>query len=279
MAECPHCKAQNPESKRFCGDCGGPLDHGLVGESLREQVQNIIREHYKDQRIVDVETTQAIASRLVDWAKLFGFFIGIPIATLLLIVGALGIKTYSDFKAQVGKAQESIVSDFTAKVDATQNDILARAAKLKADGEALAAHYEKLRAQFADTKALAERVDTLSHQVDVIGEKLGFTPSSKISAERKTRLAENFANFQRYLTNIGYRGTAETITLDIRDKMETGALAFYDPDKRMMVIDNKYADDPLILYREYGHHVLYSASGVPDDAEMTLSFYYAINLA
>jgi hypothetical protein len=271
--ECARCKAQNPDGKRFCGDCGGPLDPALAAvkeltrATLSEQVADIIKERYKDQKIVELETTQAIASRFSDWAKLFGFFVGIPIAILFLILGALGIKTYSDFSNQVDRAQKDVTAHLT--------DAQTRAAKLKADGESLAADYEKLRAQFSDTKVLAEQVKTLSEKVDVIGEKLGFTASSKVSAETKSRLEEAFGKFQQYLRSLGYRGTAETISIDIRDKMETGALSYYDPDKRMMVIDRKYADDPIILYREYGHHVLYS-SGLPNDPNSTLWFYYAI---
>jgi hypothetical protein len=271
--ECTRCKAQNPDGKRFCGDCGGPLDPALVamrelmGTTLREQVHEVVKEHYKDQKIVELETTQAIASRLLDWAKLLGFFVGIPIAILFLILGALGIKTYSDFSGQVDKAQKDITAHLT--------DAQTRAAKLKADGEALSTDYEKLRAQFADTKALAEQLETLSKKVDVIGEKLGFTPSSKISAEARSRLETAFPKFQQYLRGLGYRGSADTISVDIREKMETGALAYYDPDKRMMVIDSKHADDPVILYREYAHRVLYSL-GTPSDPDSTFGFYYAI---
>jgi hypothetical protein len=273
MIECARCKAQNPDGKRFCGDCGGPLDPALVtmtesmGAMLREKVGDFVKEHYKDQRIVELETAQAVASRLSDWAKLFGFFVGIPTAILLLILGALGIKTYSDLSTQVEKAQKDISVHLA--------DAQMRAGKLKADGEALAADYEKLRVRFADTKALADKVEDLSKKVDVLGEKLGFTPTSRISAEAKSRLEAAFTKFQQYLGGLGYRGTSDTISVDIRETMEVGMLSYYDPQSRMMVIDSKYAEDPVILYREYGHHVLYP-SGMPDDPDGKLGFYYAI---
>jgi hypothetical protein len=270
--ECPRCNATNPVGKRFCGDCGSPLDAAfaaikeMVGSTLREQVQDIIKEHYKDQKIVELETSQAIASRLSEWAKLFGFFVGIPIAILLLILGALGIRTYTDFSNQVDKAQKDVTAHLA--------DAQARATKLRIDGESLADDYQKLRAQFADTKMLAEQVKVLSEKVDRL-EKLGFTASSDVAPEIKGRLETAFAKYQQYFMNLGYRGSAD-VTIDIRRKMDVpGALSYYDPEKRMMVIDSKYADDPMVLYREYSHHVLFS-SGIPSDADSTLWPYYAI---
>jgi hypothetical protein len=173
--ECARCRAQNPNENRFCGDCGAPL--GASFEALRVEMQGIIQQNYKDQKFVEVETAQAIVARLSDWAKLFGFFVGIPIAVLLLILAVLGIKTYSDFSSQVDKAQKQV----DAQLAAAQTG----AGKLKAEGEALASDYEKLRARFADTAALAARVETLSKKVDDIGEKLGITTSSKVSPEIK----------------------------------------------------------------------------------------------
>src|SRR5689334_20854541 len=110
--ECARCNAPNPLEKKFCGDCGAHLDptfgaiKEIVGSTLREQVEGIITERYKDQKVVELETTQAIASRLSEWAKLFGFFVGIPIAVLILILAILGIRTYTDFSNQVDKAQK-----------------------------------------------------------------------------------------------------------------------------------------------------------------------------
>jgi hypothetical protein len=271
--ECARCKAQNADGQKFCGDCGGPLDPAigaikeLMNSALRDQVHEIIEQHYKDQKVVEIETTQAIVSRLSDWAKLFAFFVGIPIGLLLLILGVLGIKTYTDFSNQVDKAR----TDATVQLAKAQED----AAKLKSEGDSLAGKYQKLRDQFADTAALGEQVKTLSKKVDVIGEKLGFTPTSKISAEARSHLEAAFAKFQDYVKGLGYRGTTGSLSFDIRDQMEVGAIAYYDPDKRMMVIDAKYVGDSAVVNREYMHHVLYS-SGMPNDPNSVLATYYAI---
>jgi uncharacterized membrane-anchored protein YhcB (DUF1043 family) len=271
--ECSRCKTENADGQKFCGNCGGPLDptisavKELLTTTLRSQVNDIIEQHYKDQRVVEIETTQAIATRLSDWAKLFAFFVGIPIGLLLLILGALGIKTYTDFSNQVEKAK----TDVTTQLTAAQTN----AAKLKSEGDSLTTDYQKLHDQFSDIAALGEQLKTLAAKVDVIGEKLGFTSTSKISAEAKSRLQAAFTKFQDYLKSLGYRRTTGSLNIDIREKMEIGAIAYYDPDKRMMVIDSKYITDSAVVYREYMHHVLYS-SGMPRDPGSVLVNYYAL---
>jgi len=118
--ECQRCKSESPDGKRFCSECGAPLDltlvatSQLVDASVRTQIQSILAERYKDQKLVELETTQAIAARFSEWAKLLGFFIGIPVAVLLLILAALGIKTYSDFVAQIGKVQADVATAFSS---------------------------------------------------------------------------------------------------------------------------------------------------------------------
>ena len=272
--ECARCKAGNPAGKRFCGDCGAPLDPALAAASqfmetsLHDRVKAILTENYKDQKLVEVETTQAIASRFSEWAKLLGFFVGIPVAVLLLVLAALGIKTYSDFVSQVGKVQQ----DVTVQLNTAQ----ASATKLKADGDALAADYGRLRERFSDTSAIATRLESLSQKVDLIGEKVGFTASSKISTTAKSQIADVFHKYQRYLQELGYKGTGRQIEIDIRESknMMTGALAYYDSDKRQVVINASYANSARVLH-EYMHQVLYFAE-LPQASSGALLAYYAI---
>jgi hypothetical protein len=269
--ECARCKAPNPDGNRFCGDCGAPLEpaiadaKGVPDIQLRGQVAEIIKEHYKDQKIVEIETAQAIASRLLDWAKLLGFFVGIPVAVLLLILGVLGISKYSDFSDKIDKAQ----LDIGAKLTDAQNSL----AKIQANSASLGNAYDQLSARYENTKAVADKLDAVAKKVDAIDEKLGFTPSSKVSEEIKSKLESALSKFQLYLRSLGYKGTIDVINIDIREKMEAGAIAYYEPDKRMMVIDSKYVEIPAIFYREYMHHVLYPGD-VPTGAEFWA--YYGI---
>jgi F0F1-type ATP synthase membrane subunit b/b' len=266
--ECAHCKSQNSDDKRFCGDCGAPLDSvssalkGLSGTELRDQVDQIIREHYKDQKIVEIETAQAVASRLLDWAKLLGFFVGIPVTVLLLILGVLGISKYSDFSGKIDTAQ----ADIGTKLTEAQNSL----AKAQANGDSLGKLYDQLSARYENTKAVADKLDALTKQVDAL-ERLAFTPSSNISEAAKAKLLGALLKFQQHLKDLGYKGTVNTVDIDIRDKIES--ISYYDPDKHMMVIDSKYAANSVILFREYAHHVLLGTAAFPSDEEWA---YYAI---
>jgi hypothetical protein len=111
--------------------------------------------------------------------------------------------------------------------------------------------------------------------VDRICEKLVFTASSNVSRTVKSQIEDSFQKYQQYLQILGYKGTGGRIEIDIREKMETGTIAYYLPDKRQLVIDSKYANSAPVLYREYMHHVLYSA-GLPQDSSDALWAYYSI---
>ena len=59
--DCLKCKAENPDGKKYCGDCGAPLDLSfgplkeLVESSVRLEVQNSLKEYIKDQKIAELE--------------------------------------------------------------------------------------------------------------------------------------------------------------------------------------------------------------------------------
>jgi hypothetical protein len=80
----------------------------LLESNLFKQIQAAFKEQFKDQKIVDIETTQAVVSRLLDWTKFLGFFVGIPLALLGLVLGFLGMKTYTDFSRLVTTAQKEV---------------------------------------------------------------------------------------------------------------------------------------------------------------------------
>src|SRR5262245_29627744 len=100
--QCYRCKAENPEAHKYCSECGTPLDpqfgamRSYLMSEIRPEVMGILREELKERNVVEVETTQAIVSRLLDWSKMFAFFVAIPLGILLLILAGAGIKSYID---------------------------------------------------------------------------------------------------------------------------------------------------------------------------------------
>ena len=108
--QCPKCNNESPEGKRFCGDCGARLQPVgyLSDEELQTRIRAAIKEELADQKVVEVEITESVLERITDWAKKLGFFGGIPLAALLLVLGLLGLKKYSDLWELASAAQEKI---------------------------------------------------------------------------------------------------------------------------------------------------------------------------
>jgi hypothetical protein len=100
LVDCVRCKASNPDDKKFCGDCGMPLDPALsqlseiVEHAVDKQLQAALDSRLKDSKVVQVETAEAIEERLTNWAK---FYVGIPAAILAVVLALFGISKFSDF--------------------------------------------------------------------------------------------------------------------------------------------------------------------------------------
>jgi F0F1-type ATP synthase membrane subunit b/b' len=75
---------------------------------IRTQVQESIASQFKDKRLVDIETSQAVLERVQGWAKLFSYFVGIPLGLFLLWLGFMGFEKYTDFTALVKNAETQV---------------------------------------------------------------------------------------------------------------------------------------------------------------------------
>ena len=180
---CNNCKAANPEGKKYCGDCGAALDLSAVAKDAGESaVQQQIRVQAKDQKLVEVELIEAVVNRLSNWAKLFGFFVGIPVALFLALLGLLGYKTYSDFKSLIDTGKEEI----TKKLDEAQKQV--QTIKNRSDG--LEVEYKKVESRLAEFGALDQKVGNLETAVGRIATKVGvdFEPSAALTPELNSEL-------------------------------------------------------------------------------------------
>ena len=133
---CPHCHSPSADDKKYCADCGTALDPQTkyLESFVKTQVDNAIQQRFKDQKLVDIETTQAIVERIYGWAKLLGFFVGLPIAALLIVLGIGGIEKYSDFKNMVVGVEGQVKPQIEkAKQDAEQAQKTAREARSEAE--------------------------------------------------------------------------------------------------------------------------------------------------
>jgi F0F1-type ATP synthase membrane subunit b/b' len=105
--KCPQCKADNIEGKNFCSDCGSLLTPQLK-PLVRAQVEECIKEYVKDQKVVDIETTEAIVERFHRWAKWFLVPATILLAILGLVFALLGFSDYTAFRKTVQRATDEL---------------------------------------------------------------------------------------------------------------------------------------------------------------------------
>jgi len=144
--QCLKCNAQNPEDKKFCGDCGAQLKSSapLSESDLRAHIRTVIREELADQRVVEVEITEKVLGKLSDWAKLLSYFAGIPLAAALLLFGFLGVKKYADLSA-LASAAESKIAPVIAKAQANSAAVEKQTEMMKSESQAVEDQISKLK--------------------------------------------------------------------------------------------------------------------------------------
>jgi len=182
MVHCQRCNASSEAGKRFCGECGAPLDPAFaelrqyLNFAVREEVRSVIKSDYKDQHYLELTTTQAVVERISSWTKMFAAVVAIPLGLVLFILGGVGLKTYSDFTHQLEVAQSNV----TAKLDAAES----LASKLQTDGATLSADYEKLKIELANSKNVAGDVERLTAEYKKLANDVAETAGLSETVDR-----------------------------------------------------------------------------------------------
>lgn len=117
--ECGRCKASNPDSNRYCGQCAAPLDPQMtpvlefVRSSLRQEIEAALAKRFQDQKVVEVEITEKVVERL----KGIGKTISIPLGLLAIVLSAWGIHSLSDVDVKIKKATDDAIANMTNTVN------------------------------------------------------------------------------------------------------------------------------------------------------------------
>jgi hypothetical protein len=99
QSACVRCSAPTESSDRYCRNCGMEVasedakTEAYLAEILPTRVDALLEKRFKDQKLIEVETTELISERAIKWLKIFGFFLGIPIALTISVLTFLGVKT------------------------------------------------------------------------------------------------------------------------------------------------------------------------------------------
>ena len=193
---CPHCNSPSLDGKKFCADCGMPLDPQMVhlATLVKSQVDQTIKDSLKDQKVLDIETTQNIVERVMKWAKMFGFIVALPLGILLLIAGIFGFRKVSDIQRVVHDVEQKVGH---ANADAEQAQKTAADAKSQADSSkqtirtATADALQQLSSATTLEKQTAQQIQGSKQSIDTRMAELGgkIDTATREIAEQETKLA------------------------------------------------------------------------------------------
>jgi hypothetical protein len=226
---CPSCKIDNPASHKYCGQCGAPLDPIVerLQATVRTEVEQAIEARLKDQKVVELDTSIAVAERISNWARLFGAILGLPLAMLVVALGFLGVRTYADFtgliqgarttlsteleqgkkeaEAALDQAKEASgrtqkLEDVVNQTEKSVSDVaskLREAATLSSEIDQLKSRASAIQGQLAQASELTNKVNGLTSKVTGIEQrlsKLGKIAIVTNQRERSRALTEYLAN-------------------------------------------------------------------------------------
>lgn len=250
---CSACGSESPSEKKFCGECGSPLSDDRLIAVVQREAERIVTSKLKDQKLVEVEITQAIVSRLSDWAKLFGFFVGIPLALLTIVLGFLGVRTYTDFVSMVKTAREEALKPLQ---------------DTKKEADRIASAYRDLGAQLEATSALATKVDALSQKVTKIEQAVSFKPSALLTPALRKNLEQIFGKYYDYLKSVGFTLTGPPPAVSVDPAADLNSY-YQPPPANQIVMDEAMAKLPYPGLREYTHYILFSLKGDASSGDRT----------
>lgn len=276
LSQCPQCGMPQPAGKSFCADCGArlhsPSDPGnTLQPGIESYIDHVLGSRFKDHRLVELELAEAVLERLTKWAKLYGFFVLLPLAVLL---GVVGIRTYSDVAGVVEKGKRDITATYDKerrRAQAEADTLSKRMAASRSIGDSLSRQGADLRQRYAQLESdlgsvasIAGNVKALAGKVSRLEERIGFVPSKVLGAPLQAKLQATFGRFLEYLGGLGYAEGGGKVMVEI-DPDSNYLNAHYEPVPPKVVIGLRFAKamDDYVVHREYGHHVLSTLFRVP----------------
>jgi uncharacterized protein YhaN len=148
--ECIERGARNAEGNVYCRQCGA-----FLGRDLRREIDHAVRNQFRDQKVVEIETAAAITTRLVGWAKLFAVILAVPITVALVALGLLGVIMYRQQFAELSTTAAAIRAQNDELVTQLDNS-LAQLEAAKKDLAAIQAQQQELSESLATSQALQQ---------------------------------------------------------------------------------------------------------------------------
>jgi len=194
-AKCFKCGSDNPGTNLFCGKCGAIMDAPQA--SLTEAIRAVLKQDLRDQKLVEVETIQAIVSRLSKWIKLFAFFVAIPAALLLGTLAIWGVSKFADVNYKLRMAAE-------------------KAGKLQDASAGLEQTYNRLRDDASRYEALKMEVDTDSARVSDLEKEL------KLKVDQANQNSQDIREASSQVTEMKAQVADLKIRIEAAQQLATG---------------------------------------------------------
>ena len=264
--------------------------------NLQQQIKSVLQEQYKDQKVVELETSEAIVTKLMDWAKTFGLVLGVPLTVLGVMLGLLGIKTSSDitklaetarqnFEKTVEQGNQDLTKTITAGnqdiantvtaaneemvklVERGKQDVALKLSDaeqtlktLKTKGDSYLADYTKIEAQLAEVTALAKKVPTITQNLDALASKVDQI-EEQINVD-SSNISNNqkkdiVSKLQSFQKYFKEIGfTPPKGRIKVKVDTRDPINAFYDMKRNLLQIGSLLIDDPDMTIHSYAHHAL-----------------------
>jgi hypothetical protein len=260
--------------------------------NLDSVVSNAVAARIKDARVVEVETAQAIAERLLAWAKSAAMATAIPLALLAAVLGVLGFTKWTDFTEKINAASADFTkkigaanTDFTKKIDSANTDFIKKfdvankeigekidAARHKAHdidelGTALNVQYEKLEQKLSSIPTIQTNVSSLEDKYRDLSVKVDKLEQVTVEhhtqlppailkhlGEIKTEILKEISDYRAYLHSMGL--TLPTTNLSVEISADDEYNAYFDGKKIVIGSNVVGTREPDVIYREYTNRIL-----------------------
>lgn len=259
MPACAKCQTAYAVGQRFCGNCGTPLDGSVDVSKL---IDDRLAARLKDQKLVEIETAQAVVARIGEWTKLFGFFIAFPLGILVIVLTVLGFRQYSDLVQTVKTSKE----DLSKQLNDIKSEFAAAAASGKTarlEGEQLNRDIGEIRKvlDLSQAARIRNELEQLSARVSGIESRFKISGSGMPGALERS-LTASLAGFADYMEAIGFNAkqARATVTFEKQTDQGTSLNSYYDPSRARVVVDarlNKNLEtDPSLVLWPYAQHLM-----------------------
>jgi len=115
-----------------------------LAQILPDRVDALLEKRFKEQKIIEIETTELISEKAIKCLKIFGFFLGIPVALMISIISFVGVKTYRNIEDAAVRATalenalsgpETQLAEIKRRINQLESDLKSRITELAKDQE------------------------------------------------------------------------------------------------------------------------------------------------